>query len=248
MLESGRELLHKAIRVQSIAVLTTGAPAAGERVVLRLGAASGPAVARVITAGVEEGRGGLIDHLIESATPVCVRIKVGEWVAIKFQTTLVSQQGRLFGRKVVLRYPQQVTVEQRRRAPRERVPREVCVQARFAFEKRSGSAITADVWDLSETGVCLWCRAADLPSKLQSDEPVELTLSHNGKEHLLAARFKHLRPTENGGVRVGLEFTAPANVSPAASDAIRALIEVLSQLRIRRESEKFVTRTLGLAS
>jgi hypothetical protein len=249
MLESGRELLQKAIRARSIAVLTTSAPDSGERLIVRLAATGGSADARLITAGLEEGRGALIDQLIASATPLCARIKVGEWVAITFQTTLVSQQGRLFGRKVVLRHPKQVSVEQRRRAPRERVPQEVRIQARFVFQKRPGSGpITSDVWDVSETGICLWCRAADLPTTLQTDEPIDLTLGYNGKEHVLAARFRHRRPMENGGVRVGLHFSAQADTSPAPSEAIRAIIEVLSQLRIRRESEKFVTRTLGLAS
>jgi hypothetical protein len=117
------------------------------------------------------------------------------------------------------------------------------------FQKRAEPpAIAADVWDVSETGICLWCRAADLPATCQTDEPIELTVSYNGKDHVLAARFRHRRPMENGGVRVGLHFAAQADASPAACEAIRAIIEVLSQLRIRRESEKFVTRTLGLAS
>lgn len=249
MLESGRELLQKAIRARSIAVLTTGASDSGERLIVRLAATGGASDARVITAGVEEGRGAWMDQLIAAATPLCARIQVGEWVAITFQTTLVSQQGRLFGRKVVLRHPQQVSVEQRRRTPRERVPREVRVQAHFAFPKqRKTDPITADVWDLSRTGVCLWCRAGDLPATLQTDEPVELALCYNGKEHGLAARFRHRWPMENGGARVGLEFNAPESASPATVEVIQALIDVLAQLRIRQESEKLVTRTLGLAS
>jgi len=251
MLEPGRELLHKAIRAGSIAVVTMKAPASGERLILRLLPAGSSTDARAITAAVEEGKGGLIDQLIESAAPVWVRIRICEWSALAFQTTIVSQQGRFLGRKVVLRQPQQVTVEQRRRAPRERVPQDVRVQARFSLQQRGGAAISADMWDLSETGICLWCRAADLPPTLQTDEPIELTLAYGGKEQALSARFRYRTPMENGGVRLGLQFDAPTNASPAGaatSDAIRALIEVLSQLRIRRESEKFVTRALGLAS
>lgn len=250
MLEQGRELLHQAIRAGAIVVLTTGPQDSGERMVVRLLPAEPPPPGRAVVAEVEEGRTGLIESLVESATPVYGTIKA-QWVAIAFQTPIVSQQRRLLGRRVTLRMPQQVNVEQRRRAPRERVPQEVRVPARMAPKTRGATnppEVPAEVWDLSATGICLWCQGDGLPKQIKPGDELAVTLLCNGREHHLIARFRHRQPTGNGGVRLGLEFdSATAAPEVPAGQAVRSLIDMLAELRVRRNSEQFVARTLGLA-
>jgi hypothetical protein len=253
MFDQGLELLKKAVRAGTMAVLTTGEPDSAERVVIRLLPASAPN-AKAINGSVEEGRGGLIDQLIKSATPLSATIRISEWSVLAFQTIILSQQGRLFGRRVALQIPRHVMVEQRRRAPRERVPKEISVQAQFSLPTGGASGpatVAADVWDLSATGICLWCREADIPPKIKVGDPFDLTLTYSGREQRLTGRFRHRQPMENGGVRLGLHLDATADASPsgqAAAETVRALLDVLTQIRVRRESEKFVTQTLGLAS
>lgn len=254
MSEQGREMLNQAIRSGSLAVLAPAAPAAsGERLIVRLVPPGNGPAGRSITADVEEGRAGTIDAMIDSAAPLRGSIKLRDWAAIAFPTILLSQQRRLLGRRVTLQMPREVAIEQRRRAPRERVPQEIRVEARISIRTGGRAAtstvVAADVWDLSATGVCLWCRAADLPPRIEPGDALDITLACNGQEHRLTATFRHRHAMSNGGVRLGLEFDpspgAPASSAPSP-DALRPLIDVLAQLRIRKESEQFAARTLGL--
>lgn len=253
MLDQGRELLQKAIGAGSIAVVTAAAGESSERVVLRLLATASNSD-KAINASVEEGKSGLIDQLVQSRTSLLASIRISQWASLTFPTVLLSQQGRLFGRRVTLRTPARVEIEQRRRAPRERVPQEVRVQASFVLPaggSRVPATVAADVWDLSPTGICLWCREADVPPKIKVGDPFDLTLTYNGRDLRLTGRFRHRQPMDNGGVRLGLQLDAAADASPAGqavNDAIKSLLDVLAQVRTRRESEQFVSRTLGLAS
>lgn len=251
MSNNARELLHQSIRAGAVAVLTrAAAPHSGDRLIVRLVSPGDGPEGPTIVADVEEGRAGLIDELIRSATPLRFAIRIKPWAGIAFQSVLLSQDRRLLGRRVKLRMPREVAVEQRRRAPREPVPREARVQARFSPRSRRTitAAVAAELFDLSLTGVCLWCRAADLPPRLQPGDLLDVTLAYNGQEHHLTARFRHRHAIPNGGVRLGLEFDPTAAPSGAATpDALRPLIEVLAQLRIRKACEQFTTRTLGLA-
>ncbi|HEY2586414.1 MAG TPA: PilZ domain-containing protein [Tepidisphaeraceae bacterium] len=253
MSNNARELLHQSIRTGAVAVLTReAAGSSGERLIVRLiPPGDGPAGPK-IAADVEEGRAGVIEELIRSKAALRAAIKINPWAGITFQSILLSQERRLLGRRVTLRMPREVSVEQRRRAPRERVPQDVRVLAQFSMrpgERAAAQApVAADVWDLSATGVCLWCRASDLPPRLQPGDPLDITLAYNGQEHRLPARFRHRHPMPNGGVRLGIEFdpsAAPAGAS--TSDTLQPLIDVLAQLRIRKANEQFATRSLGLA-
>ena len=252
MLDQNRELLQKAIQAGTMAVLTAAVGESSKRVVVRLLPASAASL-KAVSASVEEGKSGLIDQLIKSSAPLCGEIRISQWASIAFQTVLLSQQGRFFGRRVTLQVPRQVTIEQRRRAPRERVPQEVRVQAQFCLPTggaRGPATVAADIWDLSATGICLWCRETDVPPNINVGDPFDLTLTYNGRDLRLTGRFRHRQPMENGGVRLGLQLDIAADASPAgqaANDAIKSLLDVLAQIRVRRESEKFVAQTLGLA-
>ena len=253
MYDQGRELLQKAIGAGTVAVLTAPVGDSTERVVVRFLATASHS-AKAINASVEEGKSGLIDQLIQSAAPMLATIRVNQWSSLAFQTVLLSQQGRFLGRRVTLQMPRQVNIEQRRRAPRERVPKEISVQAQFSLPTGGASGpatVSADVWDLSATGICLWCREGDVPPKIKVGDRFDLSLTYNGRDLRLTGRFRHRQPMENGGVRLGLQLDEPADASPAgkaANDAIKSLLDTLTQIRVRRESEKFVTNTLGLAS
>lgn len=207
--------------------------------------------AGAIAANVEEGRAGEIDSLIEAATTVRVTIKM-RWAAIAFSTVLLTQTRRLLARQVTIRMPRQVDVEQRRRAPRERVPQDVQVQARLLQGGTNVAAaqppVSADVWDLSSTGVCVCCRADQLPKNLKPGHLMSLTLLYNGSQHVLSARFRHHQALPNGGIRLGLEFDPPPSESPnaAAAGSLQALIDLLAQLRVQRASEESIKRTLGM--
>jgi c-di-GMP-binding flagellar brake protein YcgR len=204
-----------------------------------------------IAASVEEGRAGEIESLVEAAATVRVTIKM-RWAAIAFSTVLLTQTRRLLARQVTMRMPRKVDVEQRRRAPRERVPQEVQVQARLlqggTDVAAAQSPVSADVWDLSSTGVCVCCRADQLPKNLKPGYLMSLTLLYNGSQHVLSARFRHHQTLPNGGIRLGLEFDPPpsetANV--AAAGSLQALIDLLAQIRVQRTSEESIKRTLGL--
>lgn len=247
MLEHGPELLRQAIQAGAAAVVSH--PGSSERIVVRfLPLAS---TAQAIAANVEEGRGGEIESLVEAATTVRVTIKM-RWAGIAFSTVLLTQTRRLLARQVTIRMPRQVDIDQRRRAPRERVPQDVQVQARLlhggAEVVAAQTPVPADVYDLSSTGVCICCRADQLPKNLKPGYLMSLTLTYNGSQHVLTTRFRHHQALPNGGICLGLEFDPPpsetANV--AAAGSLQALIDLLAQLRVQRTSEASIKRTLGL--
>lgn len=253
MSHKGLELLRHAIRHRSAAALVTPSAGAGEKLILRLlpPAAGEADDGQAIAAELKTGTWELIEALIESATPVRVMVRV-KWAEISFPTVIVSAQRRLLARRVSLLMPSapHIDVEQRRRTARERVPHAVRVQARLARGEPTDAAqpmLAADVLDLSWTGVRLCCRAADLPRGLAPGDPMSVLLAYKGAEQRLAARFRNREPAPNGGVRIGLEFDPPAQPNTPAGEPIRALIDLLTDLRLRQAAEKLTERTLGLA-
>lgn len=250
MSKQGLELLQYAIQNGSVAALAPVSNASCERWIVRLLAMEIPhGEPQTITAELRKGKPGPIDALVESTALVNVMVRV-KWAEVSFPTIILAHQRRMLGRRVTLQMPdaEQIEVEQRRRTAREPVPHTFRMQASIARCGRSAVApaqIPADVLDLSWTGVRVCCRADHLPKDLDRGELMSVTLAYHGSEQLLAARLRNREPAANGGVRVGLEFDPPPSRN-ASAGPIRALIELLGELRLRRASEQFTAQTLGL--
>jgi c-di-GMP-binding flagellar brake protein YcgR len=259
MSKQGLELLQHAIRSGSVAALAQISDTASEKWIVQiLPIAVQHEGKRAITAELRKGKPGPIDSLVESAASVRVMTRV-KWAEVSFQTIVLAQQRRMLGRRVILQMPdpRRIEVEQRRRTAREPVPHTVRMQASIArcgdsavaqarHAPTPGTQIAADVLDLSWTGIRVCCRADQLPGDIDRGEFMSVMLAYNGNQQLLTARFRNREPAANGGVRVGLEFDPPPSQSLATAEPIRALIELLGELRLRRASEQFTAKTLGL--
>ena len=250
MSKQGMELLQHAIQNGSVAAMVAGSDTSSERWIVRLmPVTSQDGVPDAITAEIRKGKPGALEGLIESATPVRVMTRV-KWAEVSFETTALGQQRRMLGRRVTLRMPDvaQIAVEQRRRTLREPVPHTVRMQACISRCGRATARtpIPADVLDISWTGIRVCCRADNVPEDLHPGELMSVMLAYNGNEQLLTARFRNRQSAANGGVRVGLEFDPAPSQNAAATEPIRALIDLLAQLRFRRASERLTTQALGL--
>jgi len=178
------------------------------------------------------GELGLVDRLISSHLHVEVSFNSGHSL-VHFDTLLIMRQRRFMrNERILLTWPAQVRVTERRRAERELVPNEAQVTALLKTGDGRGD-LPLHVWDLSETGACLVYPTAQRPPKLEPGDAIQICLSFWGADHHLTALFRRTQTMPDGRVKLGVEFCFESASALAAQAALSRLIDELKSRRIR---------------
>jgi hypothetical protein len=178
------------------------------------------------------GDAKLLDQLIASRHPV--ELCFNDDGAKVFFDTVVLKKKRLFmfNRMVLLENPQNVQVVEQRKNTREWIPEDLDISAQVTRPSTS-SEFSARLWDLSTGGASLICPIEKL-ADLQSGEDLAVEIQFAGNSLKLAARHCYAQSLSVNSIRIGVQFTDPANLPLADAASFKALLEDLENQRVRR--------------
>lgn len=223
------QVLVAAVAQRLPAIIHTGGRRADDALQICFLADGRPSGDEGIWAELVRGELGLIDRLISSRHHIDVSFTSGHSV-VHFETLLLLRQRRfLRSERILMSWPAQVRVTERRRAERERVPNEVEVTGQLKTEQWQ-CEWPLPVWDLSETGACLLWPAGKRPPSLEPGDAMELSLRIWGVDYQLSAYFRRSQVMPDGRVKLGIEF---ATDKVGVPDALPNLIDDLKTRRIR---------------
>ena len=223
------QVLITAVAQREAATIHTGGRRAEDALQISFLADGRPSGDDGIWAELVRGELGLVDRLISSRHHVDISFTSGHSI-VHFETLLLLRQRRfLRSERILMTWPAQVRVSERRGAERERVPDEEEVTGQMKTEQWE-CEWPLPVWDLSETGVCLLWPAGKRPPRLEPGDAMELSLRIWGVDYQLNAHFRRSQVMPDGRMKLGIQFaTDKANVP----DALPRLIDDLKTRRIR---------------
>ena len=180
-----------------------------------------------------------IDRLIHTQSMVEVYIESGH-TRVFFETPIIRRQRQLLrGDRMLICWPSNLTVQEKRNGRRERVVPGVQIGAKL---KVGPVEVTTGVRDVSLTGVGLaWPKGVQLPQP-EPGSAVELCLIFGGGEHRLNVELRRVRRMPNGDVRVGVRF---ADERPEAGRMLERLQPLLDELAHQRVLNS-LGKTLGI--
>jgi len=235
-MNGGLEVLDRAIAHGQTAVVSVREGGTTRRVYVRFTPIDGEATQDGFWTNVLEDRDHILDDLIRTAATVEVSFNTDQ-ASVFFDSVPIRRRRQWFGRQVLMRHPDQLTLVERRKDSREPIPDDIEVPAILVRGGEGGESyceIGARVWDLSATGASFLCRADQPLPKLETGEPLAISLIYHGAEHRLNACHRYTQRLSSSSVRLGVQFNAQDSVDPSALARFRQLLEDLESLRIRR--------------
>lgn len=232
-------VLSEAIERRQAAVIRTPGRRAGDQIQIAFLADGRPSGDPGFWAELVSGDVTVIDRLIAAQVHVETSFQSGG-TRVYFETSLL-QRRRAFlrGERILLSWPGQLRVEERRRAERERVPEDLELSAVLVLPEQRQALIPLYVWDLSATGGAFLYPPGKRPPKFETDQPLQIRLRFDGADHEVIARHRNSQTLSGGRVRIGVQFDFER--CPNASLATR-LQRLVDELRTRR-----IRNTLGAA-
>jgi PilZ domain len=164
---------------------------------------------------------------------------------------------RLFGRRVLLRAPDKMSVVQQRKDGRVWVPEDCDLISRLAKidprfpTPRPENVIPGRVWDLSLSGASMICPVGPAQVGLRQEEQLEFLLQFGDIEVARIASVCYARPLSSRSVRLGLQFTdaqSPALQPGQNEKGISPMERLLNELEAaaaRRKIRPAKTRKAG---
>lgn len=223
---------HQLLR-QSIQQHATGrllVPGAGGQFQLRLLNEDTCGEDHGIWAGISGGKEtDLLPRLAAGRAVVAVSIDHGR-VRISFQSACVGHRQPLLGaQRVLLAWPVELKIQERRTHPRERPLDPATISAALVqtgTRSYEGKGVRLGVWDVSVGGASFVC-PAQTPIRLRAGEAVELHMRIRGSDHRIRGRHCHTARLPSGQVRFGVEFDRDS--IPQVTSAL--LAELIDELR-----------------
>jgi len=183
-----------------------------------------------------------IDPLIEGQVPVEVAFNT-PGARIFFDALPVRRGRGWFRHWATLRWPEKLTVVERRGGAREHIPDDIDIVAVLSLPG-GGPTLRARLWDLDLKGMACICSAhPELPSP-QVDQAVNILLSHGGQEYRLKGFCRNLQPLSSNSLRVGLQFESEAELDPETLVRFKYLVDELHGLGVRRSFRKELKNTV----
>jgi hypothetical protein len=184
-------------------------------------------------ARIVEGEPGVLHNLIETGSTLEVSFRT-QTASIFFDTIPLRERRKLFSHRVLLRYPDHITIIERRKDSRETVAEEIVIEARMQPEGDATQWI-GRLWDISPTGASFLCGTNPPPPKLALDDPLSIALSFNHAERKLIALHRYTQPLSSSTVRLGVQFPAGGDFDPKSE----WFLEMVEHLRSRRIRDTF---------
>ena len=175
------------------------------------------------------GEPASVDRLINNQETVEVFFKCSD-IRVYFETTVMRRHKQMLRRdRILLGWPINIRIEEKRRGTRERLVEEVSVQARLMTPEGD---VALRVHDLSPTGVgLLWPDGVSAPTFKQGQH-LQLSLIFYGQEHRIAVEHRTTRSLPGGAVRLGLRFTTDAQGSARLLEHLEHLLDELRHKRM----------------
>jgi len=225
-------VLTKAIADRLPAVIRVGGPAARDLAQVCFLADGRPDGHAGIWTEIVEGDLGQLDRLIAAQAHAEVSFTAGE-ARFSFETVPLRQQRAfLRGQRLLIAWPSQLRIRERRASERERVPQDGDISARLYLPPDGRQEIPLYVWDLSRTGVALLWPPGKRPPRFEPGQNLRLALRIDGVDHTFAVTFRNTQTLPGGRVRLGVEFVA-ADANPETLNQIGQLVADLKSRRIR---------------
>jgi hypothetical protein len=183
-----------------------------------------------------------LDPLIESGQAVEVAFNTPA-ARVFFDALPVRRGRRWFTHWAALRWPERLTIVERRTGSREQVPDDMEVVAALTPADTS-TVLRSRVWDIDLHGVSCICRLhPDLPVP-EIGEPCGIMLSSNGVDHHLSGFCRNVQRLSSNSVRVGFSLRSEAEFEPATLVRFKHFLEELHTLRIRRSFRQDLRTTV----
>jgi len=173
----------------------------------------------------------LIGGLIESATAVKVRFALKEG-SMSLETLVLDQQRTLLrGQRILLGWPEQVHIRERRNSRREYVPEAIELSARLRIEHDGDREIPVRLFDLSAKGASVHWPSRLAPPSLRIGQGIRIFLCYRDVDYRLDGVYRNILMMPGGRIRLGVEFIGGEG---AAQAQLHLLLEELATRRIRR--------------
>jgi hypothetical protein len=230
---SSHQLLRQSIHQHATARMLV--PGTGTQFGLRLLNEDNSGEDHGIWTGITSGETGLLPKLTAGKAVVAVSIDHGR-MRISFQSACVGHRQPLLGaQRVLLAWPVDLKIEERRTHPRERPLDSDTIGAaliRTASRTFEGRGLRLGIWDVSVGGASLIC-PAQTPLRLRPAEELELHLRIKDSDHRIRGRHCHSIRLPSGQLRFGVEFDRDS-IPQATRDLLLALVDELRAQQMRQ--------------
>jgi hypothetical protein len=228
------KLLVDAVDEHVQAILTVREPDATSVVYLRLSEPS-LEVEGAFWADVVEGDRRLIGRLARSGAVVEMSFNWA-YSSVFFDTKVLLNKKKMFKqRRILFSQPQTLTVIERRKDGRERVPDNLNVSACIARADKAdkGAEVLTRVWDLSPTGACLICPPSDELLAIKPGERLSIALQFGKMQRTLEVHHRYTQALSSSSVRLGVQFVEHDATNPAVMEMYNRLLDDLKSMRIK---------------
>jgi hypothetical protein len=185
-----------------------------------------------------EGNTSDLDKLIQSRTEVEVSF-ANINSHIFFDTQVIRR--KWWGGRVLLVWPLNLQIVERREGSREPIPEDVVVTAMLS-DAAGRVRVQARVGDISLTGASFLCETTEPISAIQSGGQIRIDVTYGGHQHRLAAICRYSRPLSSNLVRIGTQFDAEKALAAGPLSRFRTMLEELERMRIRRTFRTQLTK------
>jgi hypothetical protein len=156
--------------------------------------------------------------------------------SVFFDTKVLENRKRFFKpRRLLMSNPEKLTVIERRKDGRERVPDNLNVVACItrAQESERQAQVVTRVWDLSPTGASLICPPSEELLAIKPGERLSIALQFEKMQRTLEVHHRYTQPLSSSSVRLGVQFVEHDATNPAVMELYQRLLDDLKKYRIR---------------
>jgi hypothetical protein len=195
---------------------------------------------------ITEGNPQLLDPLIAGGRPLEVSFNTAA-ARVFFDCVPLKRERKWFKQRILLKWPEQMTVVERRGGSREAVPSDLPLVAILSGPS-GGANLRARVFDISPTGAALLCPIhPDLPEPLLG-ETYAVLVTYQDIEFRFNALCRHVQHLSSNSLKAGIEFEARKDLDPPSLARFQRMLEDMEALRIRRTFRSALTKTALFAT
>lgn len=240
---SGFALLSEAIANRDQVFLSTGIDRSGQLVARLDGGVN--EVDHTFAATITEGDAQLLDPMVVDGRPLEVSFTTPS-ARVFFDSIPLKRERKWFRHRLLLRWPEQLTVVERRSGGREPVGDDMPLVGMLSA-RLSGANLRGRLFDLSHTGAAFLCPIhPDLPKPIVG-EGYAVILTHPEQEYRFNATCRHVQHLSSSSLKVGMEFRADKDLDPPSLARFKRMLEDMEASRIRRTFRSTLTKTARFA-